>query len=555
MIAHKPERPFVRAPEMSFSDMKALKGVGAHFLVDAASVVALHLGANVDEAEQQKAIGKHGYFVSMLRSASRDMPELRGIADTLEDPESLEEIQSQLAAAKAKPTDKVTLYYNEQFLVEQTTWHDWWREFKAGIRGVPDGKEEDSGQTMVCFASGENVIPAATHPKITGLGDVGAISMGAPLIGFDKDAFASYGLQQSANGAVSEANASAYRAAITHLIETHSKKLGGTKVLYWYSHRIDPEFDLIRLLFEAAGESEEEMDEVIATDAMIPARMELSSLFTGERANLEGFQYFALTLSGAAGRVMVRDWITGQFGDLRDNIKRWFDDLAVVHREGRGLASRPKFMSVLAATVRDINDVPAPHVTTMWRVATQGLPIPKQLMALALARTKLDIITNSGIRATRLGLLKAYLIRKSEKGDTQLTAFLNPEHTSPAYQCGRLMAVFASLQRVALGDVGAGVVQRFYASASTTPALVFARLSRTSQFHLGKLEPGLAFWYESRIADIMSHIEDRIPTTLCLEDQSLFALGYYQQMAVDRAPKAKPATTVAAPSEADTDAE
>ena len=35
--------------------------------------------------------------------------------------------------------------------------------------------------------------------------------------------------------------------------------------------------------------------------------------------------------------------------------------------------------------------------------------------------------------------------------------------------CGRLFAVFDRLQYLALGGVNAGVVERYYASASTTP--------------------------------------------------------------------------------------
>ena len=115
--------------------------------------------------------------------------------------------------------------------------------------------------------------------------------------------------------------------------------------------------------------------------------------------------------------------------------------------------------------------------------------------------------------------------------------FVNEEHPEPAYQCGRLMAVLAGVQRAALGDVGAGIVQRFYAAASSTPALVLGRLTRQSQFHLNKLEPGLTHWFESKIADIWARIGDRVPPTLTLEEQSLFALGYYQQMAADRTKK------------------
>lgn len=121
--------------------------------------------------------------------------------------------------------------------------------------------------------------------------------------------------------------------------------------------------------------------------------------------------------------------------------------------------------------------------------------------------------------------------------------YLNENHPDPAYQCGRLMAVLARVQTAALGDVGAGVVQRYYAAASSTPALILGRLVRTSQFHLNKLEGGLAHYFEGKMADIWSRIKDKLPTTLTLEQQSLFALGYYQQLAHDRPRKKADSTT------------
>jgi CRISPR-associated protein Csd1 len=95
--------------------------------------------------------------------------------------------------------------------------------------------------------------------------------------------------------------------------------------------------------------------------------------------------------------------------------------------------------------------------------------------------------------------------------------------------------VLASLQRAALGDVGAGVVQRYYAAASQTPGLILGRLASNARNHLGKLEARLAWWYEERIADVMSRLGDRAPRVLDLEGQGLFALGYYQQLAALRA--------------------
>ena len=109
--------------------------------------------------------------------------------------------------------------------------------------------------------------------------------------------------------------------------------------------------------------------------------------------------------------------------------------------------------------------------------------------------------------------------------------YLNPDHPDPSYHCGRLLAVLAKLQHAALGDVGAGVVQRFYPAASQTPGLTLGRLVANARNHLGKLDGGLAWWYEERIAEIMSRMRDQIPRTLNLEEQGLFALGYYQQLA------------------------
>ena len=123
-----------------------------------------------------------------------------------------------------------------------------------------------------------------------------------------------------------------------------------------------------------------------------------------------------------------------------------------------------------------------------------------------------------------------------------MTAYLNAEHPSAAYQCGRLLAVLANLQRAALGDVGAGVVQRFYAAASQTPGLILGRLVSNARNHLGKLDGGLAYWYENQIADVMSRLKDSAPRTLDLEGQGLFALGYYQQLAALRAGNKNSAT-------------
>ena len=122
----------------------------------------------------------------------------------------------------------------------------------------------------------------------------------------------------------------------------------------------------------------------------------------------------------------------------------------------------------------------------------------------------------------------------------QVKPELNSDFKDRAYQCGRLMAVLGKLQLEDNPDVKAGVVQRYYAAASTTPALVFGRLIRGAQFHLHKIageRQWLATRYERRMSEICGRIGMSMPATLSLEEQSLFALGYYQQLAAPWAGK------------------
>jgi CRISPR-associated protein Csd1 len=131
-----------------------------------------------------------------------------------------------------------------------------------------------------------------------------------------------------------------------------------------------------------------------------------------------------------------------------------------------------------------------------------------------------------------MGLIKAYFVRLKPGGDTTMTAYLNHEHPESAYHCGRLLAVLAELQYAALGDVGAGVVQRYYAAASQAPGLILGRLVRNAQFHLNKPDkPWLGSKYEKPMMEIAAKLKDEFPRTLDLKGQGLFALGYYQQLA------------------------
>ena len=521
---------FAQCPDLSQPEMIAGGVIRSQFLVETAEVVALYAkekNQSGQAGKNEKILEKHQYFKNLLQEASQVDPRLLVAFQCISNDAELGKIQERLRRHKAKETDKVTFRIAGNFLVEDHSWHHWWRKYRSAL--APSGPRTD--RNMLCMMTGDLVLPAKTHPKIAGLAGVGGMPSGDVLIGFDKDAFSSYGLQQSQNASLSEACAAIYRSALENLIKETGHKIGPAIVIHWFDKKVQREDDPFGFL-TLPGETEELLAQHHCSEM-------LKSIKTGNRPDLRNNHYFSMTLSGASGRIMLRDWMEGSFEKLITNIATWFKDLEIVRRDGEMPAPDPKFLAVLGATVRDLQDLQGPFISKMWRCAVNGELVPRSAVAQALFRFKTDMVQRQKepFNHARMGLIRAYLVRKARfQGESdmanELKPSLNESHPHPAYHAGRLLAVMAALQKRALGDVGAGIVQRYYAAASATPALVLGRLVRTSQFHLSKLDsPGLAVWYENMLAEIWSRIQDSIPRTLNLEEQSLFALGYYQQIA------------------------
>lgn len=123
----------------------------------------------------------------------------------------------------------------------------------------------------------------------------------------------------------------------------------------------------------------------------------------------------------------------------------------------------------------------------------------------------------------RAAVVKAYLIRNEK---LEVNVALDRENSKPGYRLGRLMAVLERVQGAA--QKRQTVVERYYGAASTRPATVFPRLVGLAQHHLAKLKEGLAVHHQRLLGEVMDGVSE-FPSTLNLEEQGLFALGYYHQ--------------------------
>jgi CRISPR-associated protein Csd1 len=567
-------------PDLQLSELLAMPKAlavqqAAHFLADGCGVVTLLQALDKDGnaktdskslEDHAKNTKKHVTFKKLIELASQTIPELEPIQTVISDDDLIESIRVELERKKAKPTDRVSFIVGTDQILEGRAWHGWWRNFRqtAFKRIAPQDSEEPSEarkpasiQRFLDLATAEPTTPANTHPKLTKLG-VGAIAVGASLVGYDKEAFASYGLEAGENGAVSEETASAYRAALDSMLEG-APVLGQMKVAVWYDQEIPSEDNPFSWLMRDA--------EVTELSAITRAKALLNAIREGKKPeSLAQSRFYALAISGASGRAMIRDWHTGNFRDLVLAVNTWFEDLEITNARGSRSANLPTLGRLLNSIQRPkspetkyddyIKPVKMLQIPFWHAALNPTISIPFAALTKIMESLRASIMTGEldgalkiqkgknssdenraslGRIYARLGLLKAY---HNREGDRMTPAFDPKKTYPPAFHCGRLMRFFAEIQIEALGDeVNAGVVQRYYGAASSTPELVLGRLARLNQHHLAKIhksKPKLRYWLDSQIADVASKLDGEMPKTLTLTEQSLFALGYYQQLAFNR---------------------
>ena len=347
----------------------------------------------------------------------------------------------------------------------------------------------------------------------------------ARRISANSEAFESYGLQASRTAPTCRECGESFTRALNHLLadERTSIRVGDATFVFWT--REPDRFDFVSHMRQP-------------DPAQVQALLESPS--KGRRATVEDeTAFYAASFSASGGRAVVRDWIDATVGGVEENVAHWFRLQRIVDPRDEdpvGTSPRPLGLFQLAAsTVRDASrDLPVTTPRALFRAALSGTPIPVEVAFQAVRRCRAD----QDVTRPRAALIKLVLLsRETQLPKEDYMAALEAEHPSPAYHCGRLLAVVEDVQRAALPGVNATIVDRYYGAASSTPAVVFGALLRGAQPHLARLErdrPEAYVNLQRRIEDVMARIDDW-PSTLPLKEKALFSLGYYHQRAHDRA--------------------
>jgi CRISPR-associated protein Csd1 len=379
---------------------------------------------------------------------------------------------------------------------------------------------------------------APTHEKIKGVSSLGGQAAGVALMSFDKEAFRSYGWEQNRNSPISPDRALAYVLAFNDLLKRDKggrKDIAGIGFLYWLKNRAD--LDALDLMDRA---DPEQVKKLLSFDP---------------RSEPDANRFYMVAVSGNGGRLRVHHWADLALTQVRENLKNWHEQLRVefpwdepapvrlwqlmyaLDREGK-----PDDHTVLALLRRGIEGVPLGYPvlsTVLTRLRHPGGSDAKEKAA----DKKSDPMSLARLRVP-MGLIRMCIndLFQQQEGVRKMSEGLDPTCPFPAYVCGRLMAEFENLQRSSSeSEVNSSILDRYFALASTYPAVAFPKIESLAQKHLRKLrrdKPSAAYAIDGRLQELHNLLQPSAsgayPGKLGLDGQGLFALGYYHQKARSR---------------------
>lgn len=409
--------------------------------------------------------------------------------------------------------------------------------------------KSDEAEQGLCLISGEEAPIARLHPAIKGV--FGGQSSGGSIISFNKESFASFGKEQGANAPVSEVSAFAYTTALNYLLRRengHCLTIGDASTVFW-AEAADSETAAAAEDFFAdimtPPDDEQQSQKVFDILEQIAKGRPLQEIAPDLSPDT---RFYILGLAPNAARISIRFWLDTTFGQLAVNMARYRQDLKIEPPAWRG--KEPSVWRILLETTpkrkgadgrlkkSDSKDIPPQLAGEYMRSILTGRAYPKTMLSRMIGRIRSD----GHITGLRVAVIKAVINRNSLYREA-LKMGLNEETRDIPYRLGRLFAIIELAQSSALGELNAGVRDKFYGGASSSPHSTFPLLLDNYRTHISSLRKGkkakwvkgdsrkLANWLEGKVGEIIGvfDAETPFPRHLSLEEQGRFVVGYYQQ--------------------------
>ena len=395
-------------------------------------------------------------------------------------------------------------------------------EIAAAWQAIYDTKE---GETAICLVKGREAHIARLHPSIKGVR--GAQSSGATLVGFNSDSLCSYEKTQGENAPTGEYAAFAYGTALNALLadREHTQQLGDTTLVFWAKGGEEVYQDLFSAMFGGR-------DNKITDSNLKSAMKSLANGQTTQWADVEIFPetpFYILGLAPNAARLSVRFFLRDSFGTFARRIWEHQQRLEIV-RPAYDTRPELSFWQLLQETVnQNAREKKASPVLEgeLVRAVLTGGRYPATLLNGVMLRIRAERELTRG----RAAIIKAYYLKNEHKDCPKevLTVELN-ESKHRAYLLGRAFSVLEAIQQAANPGINTTIKDKYFNSASATPATIFPIIIKLAQHHLRKLDTGLRIHYEKELTAILGDLKAvEFPKRLTLPGQGAFQLGYYHQ--------------------------
>ncbi len=421
------------------------------------------------------------------------------------------------------------------------------------VHNIPDIKrawEEYKSESLdepiqQCLVTGKKSGITILHPTIKGL--YGGQAMGNSLVSFNARAYESYGKtkKQGLNAPVSKYASFAYGTALNALLSDSNKLImGDTTVVFWAETAVRIYQDVFSIFLDCSDlyKDEENKKYVRAKSAEKMVKEVLDRISQGIKIDIENFysnildkniKFYVLGMSPNAARISVRFFLQGTFGEFVSCILNHYEDLSVQRQYDSDMTMIPawKILHETLSKNSDDKSISTYLSTALMRAILMGEDYPSSLYQTILLRIR----ATQDINYYKASIVKAYLNRKERKTKRLnykevLTLALNEDSTNKAYLLGRLFAVLEKAQKDANPDIKSTIRDKYFSSASTTPASTFPILLGLAQHHISKSEYG--YTVDKKISEIMSKLnvdDNPFPKNLSLDDQGIFYLGFYHQ--------------------------
>ena len=476
------------------------------------------------EAEKEKnrllANNQHASFTAKVNELKQALPDDAGVAGVAAFLASAEEKSKVMQAANWAECAKVKGCNLSFRLVEEAV--DLVCQSKAVQEYVSQANQvkSDNVQKGICLVTGKPAPIARLHNAVKGVN-----AKPAPFTSVNLSAFESYGKEQGFIFPVGEQAMFEYTTALNTLLASKNRfRIGDVTAICW-SEKPNPLEESIASLINGGGKDN--------PDAHIDAVKTLyKSLYNGKYTKPDGKEkFYLLGLSPNSARIVVRFWHETTVAALSESIAAWYDDLQMVRGENSPYPEYMPLPRLLGNLVLDgkMENLPSDLIAQITDAAVNNRVLPVSLLQAALRRNKAEQKITYG----RASLLKAYINRAIRAGRLknmkELTMSLDRNSQDIGYVLGRLFAVLEKTQAEANPGLSATIADRYFGSASSIPIAVFGTLMRLLPHHLNKLEfEGRAVQLQWEIRQILEHCQ-RFPNHLNLEQQGLFAIGYYHE--------------------------